>query len=196
MLKGNFMKRYFMRILSAVFIIILPLAAVYRTSHHSINFDNISIVDGSNYGTDMGEYAGPGPGGYIIAPGLKEALKDPDNDNSYFYVIIDIRLHIPINLNSDYETRISEYVTKRSEYEKKEIRRLSALGLCVFYSEHWSYTGKEKTRIYYQILTRLLTKEQLLNFPASNECSYHFEWVTNGDSSYAVPDFEMLDEIY
>ncbi len=91
------MKRYFMRILSAVFIIILPLTAVYRTSHHSIDFDNITIVDGSKYNTDMGDYAGPGPGGYIIACGVKEALMDPDNDNSYFYVIIDNRLHIPIN---------------------------------------------------------------------------------------------------
>lgn len=183
------MKRYLKRILSAVLIIIMPLAAVYKTSHHSIDFDSITIVDSSKYNLDWGDYALPGPGGYIIACGVNDALMDSANDNSYFYVTLSFFPYIP-------KDKLSEFETRRFEIETREIRRLSALGLCVFYSDLWEYTGKDKTHIYYKSLTGLLTKEQLLDFPTSNECCYFFDWVTNGDSSRAVPDLEMLDELY
>jgi hypothetical protein len=60
----------------------ITLAAVYKTSHHKIDFDNITIVDSSKYNLDMGDYVGPGMGGYILACGVRDALEDSDNDIS------------------------------------------------------------------------------------------------------------------
>ncbi len=52
--------------------------------------------------------------------------------------------------------------------------------VCAFFIPSTGHTPERRKHVYItKILTGLLTKEQLLNFPASNECSYHFEWVTN-----------------
>lgn len=68
----------------------------------------------------------------------------------------------------------------RAEREKAEAGRLKSLGYDVFMADTWTYKGKGEKE-YYQILAGVLTKAQITQFAADEQCGYAIEWVHNGD---------------
>ncbi len=93
-----------------------------------------------------------------------------------------------LNAQENYDTAMVEYNAKvipsldkaRREWEQNEADRLKALGYEVFLMDTWTYKGAGEKQ-YISILAGVLSKKQIVGFPAGSGCGYSIEWVHNGD---------------
>ncbi len=148
------------------------------------------VVHSDQFPPDPIDYKLPQQGHVLTTSGVQKAIAEPINDPGYFFVHI---LILPVEL---YSNPLNDYVYNSrhiGEWEDlvdlsepavaTEIARLFQLGYDVFWHETWSYTGQLKEKRYANILAGLLTKDQLLRFPASSSCGYIIDWVYNGDGT-------------
>jgi hypothetical protein len=92
---------------------------------------------------------------------------------------------------AEYEKNVKPMLGEaQNRWESAEIERLSQLGYDVFMYDSWTYAdeGKKKPQ---QVLTAILTKEQLVHFDADANCGYLIDWVHNGDG---IVNWEMCSQ--
>jgi hypothetical protein len=72
-------------------------------------------------------------------------------------------------------------VEAQTQATAEEIERLTQFGYDVFMYRTWSYAGPSKEKQDHFIMAGLVTKDQILHFPAVKRYGYIIDWVHNGD---------------
>jgi RNA polymerase sigma-70 factor, ECF subfamily len=82
----------------------------------------------------------------------------------------------------EYQEKIGPVVAEgQAKTAASEMERLTQLGYDVFSYTTWDYSGPDLTKENYSVTAALLTKDQLVNFPALADCGYYIDWVHCGD---------------
>ena len=118
-------------------------------------------------------YAMPEPGTWFYVSDVSAALEE--------YAGQEVTYLLAMDISSDPSTdaRLTE------DALNAELSRLIALGLDVGYIETWEHEGADG-RFYHYVPAGYFSAEQLENFPASEDYSYAFYFITDGDGK-AIP---------